>query len=75
MLAFDDASFIDSTGLAALMALLLPAKAAGRQIRLAHPRPHYRRVFQVVGLGRDFEVFADAVSASGPWPARGSGAE
>lgn len=73
VLAFDDDCFIDSTGLAALMAFLLPAKAAGRAIRLVHPRVHFRRVFDVVGLSGDFEVFADLATAARPWPAGDAG--
>lgn len=67
VLVFDEDSFIDSTGLAVLMELLLPAKEAGKTVRLVHPKPHFRRVFDIVGLSKDFEVFADAGTARGGW--------
>jgi hypothetical protein len=39
--------FINSTGLAVLMDLLLPIKE--RQITRVHPKAHFRRVFEITG--------------------------
>jgi anti-anti-sigma factor len=54
VLSFDEKSFINSTGLAVLMDLLLPIKE--RQITLVHPKPHFRRVFEITGMKGDFGV-------------------
>ena len=54
VLSFDEKSFINSTGLAVLMDLLLPLKE--KQITLVHPKAHFRRVFEITGMARDFEV-------------------
>jgi len=54
VLSFDEKSFINSTGLAVLMDLLLPLK--DKQISLVHPKAHFRRVFEITGMAGDFEV-------------------
>ena len=54
VLSFDEKSFINSTGLAVLMDLLLPIK--DKSITLVHPKAHFRRVFEITGMARDFEV-------------------
>ena len=38
------------------MDLLLPAKDEGKEIRLVHPKAHFRRVFEITGMAGDFEV-------------------
>lgn len=53
-LAFDESVFINSSGLAVILDLLLPIKH--KQITLAHPKAHFRRVFEITGMTRDFEV-------------------
>jgi anti-anti-sigma factor len=60
VLSFDEKCFINSTGLAVLMDLLLPLKE--KQITLVHPKKHFRRVFEITGMARDFEV-VEVVSA------------
>ena len=54
-LAFDEGSFINSTGLAVLMDLLLPLEDS-KSITSMHPKAHFRRVFEITGMARDFEV-------------------
>ncbi len=54
VLSFDERCFINSTGLAVLMNLMLPIK--DRSITLVHPKAHFRRVFEITGVARDFEV-------------------
>jgi anti-anti-sigma regulatory factor len=54
VLSFDEKCFINSTGLAVLMDLLLPIKE--KSITLMHPKPHFRRVFEITGMAEDFEV-------------------
>ena len=53
-LRFDEAVFVNSSGLAVLMDLLLPIKDRG--ITLAHPKPHFRRVFEITGMTGDFTI-------------------
>ena len=60
LLSFDEKSFINSTGLAVLMDLLLPLRDQGKQITLVHPKAHFRRVFEITGMAGDFEVAAQA---------------
>ncbi len=62
VLSCDEKCFINSTGLAVLMDLLLPLKDEGKKIALVHPKAHFRRVFEITGMTRDFEVL-EAVAA------------
>ena len=57
VLSFDEKSFTISTGLAVLMDPLLPLKD-DKQITLVHPKDHFRRVFEITGMARDFGVEA-----------------
>ena len=57
VLSFDEKSFTNSTGLAVLMDPLLPLKD-DKQITLVHPKDHFRRVFEITGMARDFGVEA-----------------
>jgi anti-anti-sigma factor len=43
-------SFLDCTGIGALVAVRNIAIQAGRQMRVAHPRPAIRRVLKLAGL-------------------------
>ena len=54
VLSFDEKCFINSTGLAVLMDLLLPIK--DRSITLVHPKAHFRRVFEITRMAGGFEV-------------------
>ncbi len=60
VLSFDEKCFINSTGLAVLMDLLLPIK--DRSITLVHPKAHFRRVFEITGMAGDFEVVEAATT-------------
>ena len=62
VLSFDEKCFINSTGLAVLMDLLLPNKEACRHVRIVHPAAHFRKVFDIVGLSRDVEVLESVLS-------------
>jgi len=43
--------------LAVLFDLILPAKEQGRQVWVVQPAKHFRKVFDIVGIGKDAEVF------------------
>jgi anti-anti-sigma regulatory factor len=45
-------------GLAILMDFLLPLK--DKQISLAHPKAHFRRVFEITGMAQDFRILEAA---------------
>ncbi|MBT4096554.1 MAG: hypothetical protein HOC05_06325 [Gemmatimonadetes bacterium] len=45
-------------GLAVLMDFLLPLK--DKQISLAHPKAHFRRVFEITGMAQDFRILEAA---------------
>jgi anti-anti-sigma regulatory factor len=63
VLIFDEKCFINSTGLSALFEHILPGIEQGKEFRVVHPAPHFRKVFDIVGLSSDVEVFADEASA------------
>jgi anti-sigma B factor antagonist len=49
-------SFLDSTGLSALIACLKRCEAGGGTVRLVSARPNVRRVFEVTGLTAVFHM-------------------
>ena len=63
VLIFDEQCHINSTGLSALFEHVLPGIEQGKEFRVVHPAPHFRKVFDIVGLSADVEVFADEASA------------
>ena len=63
VLIFDEACFINSTGLSAMFEHILPGIEQGTEYRVVHPAPHFRKVFDIVGLSADVEVFADEAAA------------
>ena len=58
-----DVSFIDSSGLAALVSGFKVAREAGGTIRLAGLNEQARTVFKLTLLNRVFEIYPDAASA------------
>jgi len=53
--------------LAVLFDLILPAKEQGRQFRVVHPAKHFRKVFDIVGMSQDVEVFEGEEQAIVGW--------
>ena len=68
VLIFDEKCFINSTGLSAMFDHILPGIEHGKEYRVVHPAPHFRKVFNIVGLSSDVEVFADEASALAKQP-------
>ena len=64
VLILDEKCFINSTGLSALFEHVLPGIEQGEEYRVVHPAPHFRKVFDIVGLTADVGVFADEASAA-----------
>ena len=67
LLAFQEKDFINSAGLAVLFDLIFPLKEKGKQFRIAHPSKHFRKVFDIVGLSKDVEVFEGEEQALTGW--------
>jgi len=67
LLVFAEKAFINSAGLAVLFDLILPAKEQGRQFRVVHPSKHFRKVFDIVGMSKDVEVFEGEEQAIVGW--------
>ena len=57
LLDFNEKCFINSAGLAVLFDLLLPLRDQGTEFRIVHPAPHFRKVFDIVGLSEDVGVY------------------
>ncbi len=55
-------TFIDSTGLSALLGVLRRARESGGDLTLVNPRPSALRVFEVAGFGGLFTVTHEADS-------------
>ncbi|MBT4500047.1 MAG: STAS domain-containing protein [Gemmatimonadetes bacterium] len=67
LLAFQEKDFINSAGLAVMFDLILPLKDQGKQFRIAHPAAHFRKVFDIVGMSKDADVFPSAEEARTNW--------
>ena len=48
-------SFIDSTGLRALLSIVSESVARGHRVSILHPRPAFLRVVELTGLASHFE--------------------
>jgi anti-sigma B factor antagonist len=53
-----EVTFLDSTGLSALIGGLRRSKAAGGELHLLSPRPNVRKVLELTGLAEIFHVEA-----------------
>ena len=67
LLDFDAKCFINSAGLAVLFDLLLPLRDQGTEFRIVHPAPHFRKVFDIVGLSKDVGVYEGEGAAVSGW--------
>ncbi len=67
LLVFQEKDMISSAGLALLFDLILPLKEQGKQFRAAQPSGHFRRVFDIVGLSKDVDVFESEDQALAGW--------
>jgi anti-anti-sigma factor len=67
LLVFRAEDMITSAGIAVLFDLILTAQEQGRQVRIAQPAAHFRKVFDLVGLSKDVEIFEDEAEAVAGW--------
>ena len=67
LLVFQDKDFMTSAGLAVIFDCVLPLKGQGKQVRIVQPSKHFRKMFTIVGLSKDVEVFAAEEEALAGW--------
>ena len=67
LLVFQDKDFMTSAGIAVIFDCVLPLQAQGRQVCIVQPSKHFRKVFTIVGLSKDVEVFAGEEEALAGW--------
>jgi anti-anti-sigma factor len=64
LLDFEDAEYINSTGIALIVGILARARAQGRKVAAFGLTDHYRELFQITRLS-DFMTIYDNQSAAG----------
>jgi len=57
VIAFRETDHINSAGIGILIGLVMECRKNDLVMRFAHPSPHFRRIFDIVGLSRYVEVF------------------
>ena len=67
LLVFREQDMISSAGLAVLFDLILPAKEQGKEFHLVQPSRHFRKIFDIIGLSQDVEVFEVEEQAVAGW--------
>ena len=68
LLVFREQDMISSAGLAVLFDLILPLKEEqGTQFRIVQPSRHFRKIFDIIGLSQDVEVFEVEEQAVAGW--------
>ena len=67
LIVFEEKGLISSVGLALLFDLIYPAQEKGKQVRIVQPSKHFRKVFDLIGLSKDVEVFEDEEQAVTGW--------
>lgn len=63
ILNFADVDYINSTGIAVIVALLARARADGRPLRAYGLSPHYREIFQITRLADFMTLYDDEPAA------------
>ena len=63
LLNFDDVRYINSTGLALIVATLAKARVAGIEVAACGLSDHYRHVFEITRLADFITMFSDEGSA------------
>jgi len=69
LLNFDGAEYINSTGIALIVALLAQARKSHRRLLACGLSDHYREVFQITRLADFISIFRDEASAIADAPA------
>jgi anti-anti-sigma factor len=69
VLNFERVGYINSTGIALIVALLAQARADGRRVTACGLTDHYREIFQITRLSDFMSIYTDEQSAVGAAPA------
>ncbi len=67
LVVFREGDFLNSAGLAVLFDLMLGAKEQRKGARIVEPSPHFRKVFRIMGLTEDIEIFETEEAALQGW--------
>lgn len=67
LLIFAEKMYINSTGILALFNMIFAAQEAGKQVRIAELPPHFKKMFDVMGLSQDVEIFDNEEMAVNGW--------
>lgn len=67
LLVFQEGDFITSAGLAVVFDCVLPLQAKGKKARIVQPSKHFRKIFDIVGLSKDVEIFTAEDQALADW--------
>ena len=67
LLVFAEKMFVNSAGLAVLFDLIFPAQEKGKEVRIAEPAAHFRKVFDIIGLSKDVDIFESEELAVTGW--------
>jgi len=63
ILNFTEVDYINSTGIAVIVALLARARTDGRPLRACGLSPHYNEIFQITRLADFMTIFDDELAA------------
>ena len=63
LLNFRDVHYINSTGIALLIGLIMQANRSGRRLLASGLSDHYKKIFQMAGLSEYIGIFPDEASA------------
>lgn len=63
LLVFSEKMFINSTGLLVLFNMIFAAQEQNKQVRIAELAPHFEKMFAIMGLDRDVEIFTSKEEA------------
>ena len=64
LLDFSDVDYINSTGIALIVAVLAKARAAGRPVRAFGLSDHYREIFEITRIADFMAIFDDESAAA-----------
>ena len=63
LISFREEDHINSAGIGVLIGLVMETRQKSQKMRFAHPSPHFRKIFDIVGLCRYVEIFASVEEA------------
>jgi anti-anti-sigma factor len=63
LLDFSKVDYLNSSGIALVIHLLMEARRGGHAVRLSGLRPHFQKMFRMVGIANYTELHPDEASA------------